>query len=142
MFLLKYQAYISSVCSITALAFQWLVVCTIYSSNNVKNITNTLIQNPKMYETVNHISTLQQCFPHRVFWTNSSVNTFIKQKVLILNINQYKKKQQQPNGTISLNLSFKTILHLFPSCDVQILQCPCQRSDPQSQFCKIYIYFF
>ena len=112
-----------------------------FHKNNVKSITNTSIQNTKMYETVNHISTLQQCFPHCVLWTNSSVNTIIKQKFFILNINQYQEKTQLPNSTISLNLRIKNILHLFPSCDVQILQCPCQISDPQYQFCKTDIFF-
>jgi hypothetical protein len=64
----------------------WSVQYIFFHQNNVTSITNSLIQNPKMYEAVHHIST-----SHCVLWTDSSVNIFITQKVFILNINQYQE---------------------------------------------------
>ena len=64
-----------------------------FHKNNVKSITNTLIQNPKMYDSVPYQYSTAM-LPTLCAWANSSVNTFIKWKVFILNINQYQEKTQ------------------------------------------------
>jgi len=143
MFLLKYQVCISCVCSITASAFQWLVVCTIYfSTKTMSRALPTLrfrIQKcmkqwttSVLYSNASHTV----CFELTVLWIQSSNKSFS----FWISISIKKKHNYQTVQFLSTSGSkifYTFFLHvMFKSCNAHV-----KYQIPNISFVKLIFFF-